>query len=116
VSTQRLKIIGEDTAAAFLANHGFRLIARNWRTRFGELDLVAMDGRTLVFVEVKARQRADFIDPALGVDYRKQVKLRRLATAFLAQMAPSFEGCRFDVVSVVAGEQPMRINHIIDAF
>jgi len=116
VSTQRLKVIGEDTAAAFLTKSGFRLIARNWRTKFGELDLIAMDGPTLVFIEVKARQRADFIDPALAVDYRKQIKLRRLASAFLAQRAPVFDGCRFDVVSVVAGEHPVRINHIVNAF
>ncbi|MGI8427319.1 MAG: YraN family protein [Actinomycetota bacterium] len=115
MSTQRLKVIGENAAANFLTERGFRLVARNWRTRFGELDLVAMEGRTLVFVEVKARQRADFIDPALGVDYRKQVKLRRLATAFLAQRTPSYEGCRFDVISVVAG-QSIRVTHIIDAF
>lgn len=94
---------------------GLRLIARNWRTRFGELDLVAMDGSSVVFVEVKARQVDDFVDPACGVDKVKQKKVRRLADAFLALEKPAHDSCRFDVVSVVACD-PIRIRHIPNAF
>lgn len=115
-STQILKIRGEDAAADLLLKKGFRLLARNWRIRSGELDLVAMDGSTLVFVEVKARRSSEFTDPALGVDRRKQRQLRRLAEAFLALERPGCIACRFDVVSIVAGDPPLQIRHIPDAF
>lgn len=92
-----------------------RIVDRNWRCRFGELDLVALDGSTLVFVEVKARSHDSFVDPALGVDHRKRVRIRRLAAAYLALEHPQFESCRFDVVSVVNGP-PLKVDHIVDAF
>lgn len=114
-STQQLKVHGEDAAAELLKAKGLKVIARNWRTRFGELDLVALDGTTLVFVEVKARQLADFVEPAQAVDRTKQRKIRRLAEAYLAFEHPQHEACRFDVVSVVAGA-PVRIRHLTNAF
>lgn len=115
-STQPLKKLGEDAAAEFLLDKGLRLIARNWRTRFGELDLVAMEGSTLVFVEVKARKVESFVEPALAVDHRKQRRLRHLAKAFLAFERPTHDSCRFDVISVLSGQTPIRIRHIPNAF
>lgn len=79
------------------------------------MDLVALDGSTLVFVEVKARSHDSFVDPALGVDYRKRLRIRRLAGAYIAWRRPHKESCRFDVVSVVLGP-PVKVRHIIDAF
>lgn len=78
--------------------------------------MVAMDGSTLVFLEVKARRVDRFVDPALGVDGPKQKRLRRLAQAYLAFEKPPHDSCRFDVVSVVAGEGPLKIRHIQNAF
>jgi putative endonuclease len=98
-----------------LSGMGMRVLARNWRSRFGELDLVALDGTTLVFVEVKCRARDDLYDPALAVDHRKRARLRRLAGAFMAMEKPHFDGCRFDVVSVVASTPP-KLEHLVDAF
>lgn len=117
-SRQQIQILGEDTAAGMLAGKGMKVLARNWRCRFGELDLVAGDGDTLVFVEVKCRSRAELYDPALAVDRRKQFRLRRLAEAYLAAEAPAYRDCRFDVVSVVAGSggRPARLIHLVDAF
>ncbi len=108
-------MLGEDSAAGLLERKGMCVLKRNWRCRFGELDLVAMEGSTLVFVEVKCRTRDSLYDPALAVDQRKQLRLRRLAEAFIAMERPQFRGCRFDVVSVVASK-PVRMTHLADAF
>jgi putative endonuclease len=115
VTRIQIKQVGEASAARFLEGLGMRIVDRNWRCRLGELDLVALDGSTLVFVEVKARSHDSFVDPALGVDHRKRVKVRRVAGAYLALKRPEFKSCRFDVVSVVTGP-PLKLGHIIDAF
>lgn len=112
---RQVQITGEDAAERLLTGAGMRVLARNWRTKFGELDLVVMDGSTLVFVEVKCRRADRLYDPALAVDHRKQVRLRRLAGAYLALERPQFGDCRFDVVSVVASS-PLRLRHLVDAF
>ena len=112
---QQVQILGEDSAAGLLEGRGMRVLKRNWRCRFGELDLVAMEGTTLVFVEVKCRTRDSLYDPSLAVDHRKQVRLRRLAEAYIAMERPHFRDCRFDVVSVVASK-PVRLTHLADAF
>ena len=108
--------MGEDAAADMLAGRGVTVLARNWRCRFGELDLVAMDGSTLVFVEVKCRAQDQLYNPGHAVDHRKRARLRRLAHAYLAlERPPRFRDCRFDVVSVVASSPP-RVEHVVDAF
>jgi putative endonuclease len=112
---RQIQIVGEDAAERLLSGMGMRVLARNWRSRFGELDLVAMDGDTLVFVEVKCRTRDELYDPALAVDHRKRAQLRRLAGAFMAMERPRFRECRFDVVSVVASSPP-KLKHLVDAF
>lgn len=108
-------MLGEDAAAGLLERKGMRILARNWRIRLGELDLVAMEGSTLVFVEVKCRVRDQLYDPALAVDHRKRLRLRRVAEAYLALEHPRYADCRFDVVSVVPGS-PVRIRHLVNAF
>lgn len=115
MDARQVQITGEDAAERLLTGSGMRILARNWRTRFGELDLVAMDGSTLVFVEVKCRQADWLYDPALAVNHRKQDRLRRLAAAFLMLERPRFQDCRFDVVSVVACSPP-KLRHLVDAF
>ncbi|MGH7424877.1 MAG: YraN family protein [Candidatus Methylomirabilales bacterium] len=108
--------IGEEAAARFLRRRGYAILARNWRIPLGELDIVARRGRTLVFVEVKARRSSDFLDPAEGVDWAKQARLRRLAAAYLAIEGPEFTDCRFDVVSVLVGAKGPVIRHLPGAF
>jgi putative endonuclease len=118
VTNQGLKVSGEDAAATLREEKGMRIVARNFRLRFGELDIVAMDGTTLVFVEVKARSKGDLIDPYEAVDHTKQAKLRRLAEAFIALRQDSFDECRFDVVSVMCNEPEakIKVDHLEDAF
>lgn len=107
--------MGEDAAERRITQLGMQILHRNWRCRIGELDIVAMDGSTLVFVEVKCRWTASLYDPGLAVDHRKRMKLRKLAEVYLAVVRPRCEECRFDVVSVTAGDS-LRVDHIPAAF
>ena len=104
-------------AERFLQAKGYRIVARNLRTSLGELDLVAEDRGVLVFVEVKARATENFGGARLAVDRRKQAKLARLASQYLAQRRLSDRLCRFDVV-LVQGHPPSpdRIEHLQNAF
>ena len=112
----------EDLVARQLAAAGWEILERNARTRYGELDIVAREGRTLVFVEVKAGRRGAAVGPerpVLAVDARKQHRLRRLATAWLAERrdAPQCASIRFDVVGVSFDRgRPVEVEHIRNAF
>jgi putative endonuclease len=125
VTQQRLSTgrRAEQLVAARLEAAGWRIVARNARSRQGELDIVALDGTTLVFVEVKAgRAGAAFGPerPVLSVGVRKQLQVRRLAAAFMAARRdlPRYERIRFDAVGVTfsrAGEL-LEVEHIAGAF
>lgn len=91
---------GEDLAAAYLVSLGFEVVGRNVRTRYGELDIVAREGETLVFVEVRSRRDDRLGSPEESVDARKQAKLVALAEAYLATLPESPAACRIDVVVV----------------
>jgi putative endonuclease len=105
VARQRTGRLAEDLVARRLAERGWEIVERNARTRHGELDLVALDGGTLVFVEVKAGRRGATFGPerpVLSVDHRKQRRVRRLATAWIAERRSlrHYEDIRFDAVGV----------------
>ncbi|HNQ35871.1 MAG TPA: YraN family protein [bacterium] len=97
---QRLGARGEALAADFLRRRGYRILARNYRTRLGELDLVARHGREIVFIEVRTRQGGGFGTPAESVRRLKQSRWRRAAVVFLQQQDWSDRPCRFDFVGV----------------
>ena len=109
---------GEDIAARYLAERGFEIVARNLRSRLGEIDLVARDGGTLVFVEVKTRSGVPMAPPQLAVDARKQRRLTRLALSYLAREWLRDLACRFDVVAVTLDPEggPPRVDHFPGAF
>lgn len=109
---------GEQAAARYLRRLGYKIVARGSRGHIGELDLVAVDGRTVVFVEVKTRSSLDAGHPAAAVDNRKQQQLLRVAHAYVRRHELEQVGTRFDVVAVVwpPGERKPRIEHIQDAF
>jgi putative endonuclease len=90
---------GEDSAARFLQRQGLRIVARNYRTRLGEIDLVGYEGATLVFVEVRMRSAARFGGGAESVDLRKQRRVIAAARHFLMTLGRE-PPCRFDVVSL----------------
>lgn len=117
-ATQRLGYAAESAALEHLSQAGLRCIARNFNTRFGELDLVMIDQQILVFVEVRLRSNPNFGDGAASVTRRKQQRLYKTAQIFLARYAnrklPSV--CRFDVVSVSKPNYTWTFDWIRDAF
>ncbi|ODU49801.1 MAG: YraN family protein [Thiobacillus sp. SCN 63-374] len=103
----------ETRAEAFLQTHGLKLLARNWRCRFGEIDLVMRDGATLVFVEVRLRSRADFGGAAASVTANKQRKLLAAARQYLTTLK-TLPPCRFDVVALSGSGAPEWIMNAFD--
>jgi putative endonuclease len=120
---RRTGSIAEEIVARRLATAGVEILARNARTRYGELDLVALDGGTLVFVEVKAgRLGAAFGPerPILAIGPRKQRQVRRLATAWMAERRrlPRYHEIRFDAIGVTLDRagNVVELEHIRAAF
>lgn len=93
---------GENMAAAYLETAGYRIVTRNWRFHRNEIDIIAMEDDTLVFVEVKKRQDSANGYGCEAVDHAKQQRIRRVAEAYLActKRAQNDTKCRFDVVSI----------------
>jgi putative endonuclease len=92
--------VGENLAVAELEREGYAVLARRYRTRYGEIDIVARDGETVVFVEVKARATAEFGSAAEAVTHAKQRRLASMATDYLARSRLTNCPCRFDVVAI----------------
>lgn len=109
---------GEEAARAFLARRGLRILAENYSCPAGELDLVAQDRESLVFVEVKTRTSRAFGAPQLAVHWRKQQQIVKAAEWFLAERRLPERACRFDVVAVSLPDtdQPPQIEWVRDAF
>ena len=100
--------LGEDLACLELERLGYAIVARRHRTRLGEVDIIARDGRTLVFVEVKAREGRAFGDGGEAVTALKRRRLVSLATEFVLRHGLQADPCRFDVVSVrLENERPI---------
>ena len=93
--------LGEERAAQHYRANGYTVLARNWRCRHGEIDLICARGRTLVICEVKARSRTAQGHPLEAVTPAKQRRLRRLATAYVIEQAVYWEEIRFDVASLL---------------
>ncbi|MGN7470260.1 YraN family protein [Brevibacillus sp. SAFN-007a] len=124
--TNRRRLLGqqgEQLAKHYLAQKGYRIIGQNVRTRQGEIDLIAQDGRTLVFVEVRTRSSLACGTAAESVTWRKKQKLRELAVAYLQAQPQQIPSFRFDVVAIfqpaltLPGEpaEPT-IEHFVAAF
>lgn len=110
--------LGEMEAARYLRSIGYDIAASNYRCRFGELDIVARDGQTIVFVEVKTRSPGAAALPREAVTRTKQQKLCRAALHYLGQNTAA-DSIRFDVIEVIIDGSflaPARINHIKHAF
>lgn len=118
ISTQQQGDAAEAQARQHLERQGLRLLAQNWRCRLGELDLVMLDGDTVVFVEVRYRRHSAWGGAAESVDARKREKLTRAAQLFLQQESRWAEHpCRFDVIAITADSQSAApLNWIQNAF
>lgn len=106
---------GEDVAASYLIQKGYRIVARNWRYGPKEIDIVARDGETMVFVEVKTRSTLAFELPQEAVTKKKMKNLVEAADAYMLQYNIELEG-RFDIVGVLNGNSPKVIEHIVEAW
>jgi len=109
---------GERAAAKYLKRLGYKIVARGAKQGRGELDIVAVDGRTVVFVEVKTRQSDQAGSPAEAVDRHKQERLSRLALAYLKRHGLLENSARFDVIAITwpDGAKRPTLEHIQNAF
>ncbi len=108
---------GEDLAAAYLERKGFQIIVRNYRQKTGEVDIIANDGETLVFIEVKTRSSLLFGQPFEAVTPAKQKQLNRIALEYITRNKIKNQAARFDVISILIEKtkQP-KINHLQNCF
>jgi putative endonuclease len=108
--------MGEDLACAELRRRGYAILARRYRTRYGEIDVIAREGTTVVFVEVKARWDETFGGGGAAVTALKQQRIVRMATDYLARHSLLDAPCRFDVVTVQFDTGRPRIEVFTHAF
>ena len=109
--------LGEDIACDYLEGNGFWIMERNWRSRRGEIDIIARRGDLTVFVEVKARRGNHFGEPEEAITPRKARNIRRAAAEYLSRRGPVGK-LRFDVISIKLGRRDglERLRHIQSAF
>jgi len=113
---QALGLDGEDTACRALEARGYRILSRRYRTRIGEIDVVARQGACIVFVEVKTRRDGRFGDPAAAVTAEKQRRLAVMAADYLARHRLERAPARFDVVAIMLADGRPTVEVIVDAF
>jgi putative endonuclease len=110
--TSAIGLRAEQRAAKLLRRHGLRILERNFRCTAGELDIIAAEGDTLVFVEVRSRSDDAHGSAIDAIDRVKQLQVARVAAYYLALRVPQYPNCRFDVVAITAG----RAEHVRDAW
>lgn len=110
--------LGEEMASKYLKNQGYNIIERNFRTRVGEIDIVAREEGFLIFVEVKTRRSIRYGYPREAVDINKQSKIKTMASIYIAKNKEYNSNIRFDVVEVIFDDNTGKkaINIIKDAF
>ena len=106
---------GEALAVSFCKKKGYRVLEKNYRTAFGEIDIIARDGDVIVFIEVKTRTDDTFGYPFEAVDARKREKIRKVALCFMKKFKQEVPA-RFDVFSISIAGGEKQIEHIKDAF
>lgn len=114
---KEIGIRGEDAASAFLERQGMTIVERNWRCKAGEIDIVALEGETLVLVEVKTRKSERKGTPEEAVSPTKQKRISRCARAYLQHSGVGECPVRFDVIAIrVLGEEKALLRHHRAAF
>ena len=107
---------GESLATEFLRKNGYRIVENNFRNRYGEIDIIAIEGNTIVFIEVKTKTNSKFGPPKMAVDLRKQRQISKAALAYLTQKRMNNNPARFDVVGISMLENKTEIELIKNAF
>ena len=115
-SAQRLGIEGEKVAERWLRRRGWQIAARRWRSGRRDLDLVAVHGDLVAFVEVKARRRDAFGGPIEAVGWRKRRELQRSAACWIDRHGAGGQTYRFDVIGVLVRPDSVQVRHVADAF
>ena len=109
---------GEEYCAKYLKKHGFKILDRNYRKTFGEIDIIALKNELLCFVEVKTRHYNSMTQPYEAVDYRKRQRIIKAAQAYLTEKNIQMY-CRFDVCEVITDKESLKLlnlNYIENAF
>ena len=109
---------GEEYCAKYLKKHGFKILDRNYRKPFGEIDIIALKNELLCFVEVKTRHYNSMTQPYEAVDYRKRQRIIKAAQAYLTEKKIQMY-CRFDVCEVITDKESLKLlnlNYIENAF
>ena len=107
---------GEALAAKYLKKYGYKIIAQNYRTPLGEIDIIAKDKNTIVFVEVKSRRSIRFGSPKWAVTAKKQRKISMVALHYLKTTRQTADKARFDVVSIISNRDDPQIEIVKNAF
>lgn len=103
--------LGERIAADYLRNRGYEIIGKNFRTRYGEIDIIARHGRTLVFIEVKSRSSVKFGTPEESITLDKRNKLRLMSAYFLSKNKLQHEPHRIDAIGIIFEGSKARLRH-----
>ncbi|MBR1515051.1 MAG: YraN family protein [Bacteroidales bacterium] len=106
---------GEEMAIQYLVGKGYEILEQNWRNRHKEIDIIAKDGKELVIVEVKTRNKDDYGEPFFAVSRQKQIRLIYAANAYIYKHNLDCN-TRFDIISIVYNDGNPEIEHIEDAF
>ena len=112
INKRTIGTVGEDTACAYLEQANYKILERNFRCRSGEIDIIALDGDYMVFIEVKYRKDNSFGYPRESVNYYKQRNISKVASYYLLIKNAFHRNCRFDVVEIIGD----RIELIQNAF
>ena len=109
---------GEEQAARYLRKKRFKIVERNFTCRLGEIDIIAREKDSLVFVEVKTKSGHGHPPPRYSVNQRKQRQIIRVAKCYLKKLVRPDVRCRFDVIEIIAGsgKRPEKIVHLVGAF
>ncbi|SDK44754.1 YraN family protein [Natronincola ferrireducens] len=113
---KNLGAYGEGIGKKYLLEKGYVILHSNYRTKLGELDIIAQKDNIIAFVEVKTRRNSSFGLPREAVDYRKQLTLTKIAQLYIQQKKPGNVDFRFDVIEVRWIDDKYEINHIENAF
>lgn len=117
ISSTQKGNFGEDAALRYLIDLGYSILSKNFRNRYGEIDIIGEDDGIIAFIEVKARESLEFGLPCEAVDKRKQRQIARMALLYIARNSLEDRACRFDVVEVVLNSGSVKYMRLIkDAF
>jgi putative endonuclease len=113
---QKFGVRGENLAVWYLKKNGYKIIEQNYRNRIGEIDIIAKDKKTIVFVEVKSRRSNRYGSPKLAVTPKKQRKISMVALYYLKDTKQTDAKARFDVVAIISNRDEPRIEIVRNAF